>query len=1134
MPAKKATKKSAKKRARKSTPKALAFQNKLLLNQWMLTLFGIDSLDPQFTKTKRPFHKLCAPIQDPRHEGLDKDNIHHFYHQLVKSELFWNDFHQITAEEILSYEENIVAHTQAINEQRVQPITWKYYQWLNLLFVEIYLDWYFSKPEQLLWELNTYVAKYNAHFTQYPDVPAYTPDDLKRICVQNATGSGKTLLMHVNILQFRHYAEKNGKSDDITNTILITPNERLSGQHVEDFAQSNFPLVERLQPGKEGGLSKIDVVEITKLRDVDGPSTIAVRNLGRNNLVLIDEGHRGTSSGDEESKEYSRRQQLAESGFTLEYSATFKQAVSGTNFEDIYAKGILFDYSYRWFYEDGFGKDYKITNLPKPKEEVIERLRADGKTEKADALAQKQLAGESSLPYYLTAALLKFYQQYKLYEENKVAFAPFNIEKPLWVFVGSSVVKESKDKKKGTTRTVFDKTIQSVSDVAHIVTFFAEFLKNPTAAKSQIEAILRTNGSDTALIDNNGNDLFAGAFNALAAETIDPARVYQGILEKVFQNSSGGRLHLERLKGERGEVLLRCGHATEGFGLINVGDAKGLCDHLADTLGDELITISDVDFHDGLFDTLKESSSPINLLLGSRKFIEGWDCWRVSALGLMHVGKSEGSQIIQLFGRGVRLKGHNRSLKRSSHMLGVVRPQYIEELETLNVFGVESTYMETFQKSLEDEGLPGNEQKATIIVPLNVTHTFDKELKVIRTKKTKDGRDFDFKKDAPIPTVGELPEYLFSHKVESNWYPRIGAMQSKELKETTQGSFNEGKLEAYHLMLLDWDALYFETERFKRQRSWYNVNVTKAGLRKLLENKDWYTLLIPGTRLKPQSMDDLRILQQVAVELIKRYLDRYYNYQKRAHTEPRLELRKLDPTDANFPLDKDGNIINEYHISVDDHADNTQLIQGIRALAQDIEDQKADLLNAHDLHACLFGTHLFTPLFHNKNGKIKIAPVSLNESEYQFVEDLLKWSDSNQKKLEDENTEIFLLRNMSRGKGVGFFEASNFHPDFILWILKDGKQYVTFAEPHGLMHGSGPGDEKVLFSKTIKEIEKRLGDTEIILNSFILSWTPHAELKFGKTVSELEDMHILDMASDRGGYIQKLFDRSLQQTPEPV
>lgn len=36
--------------------------------------------------------------------------------------------------------------------------------------------------------------------------------------------------------------------------------------------------------------------------------------------------------------------------------------------ETAYTKNILFDYSYRYFYEDGYGKDYRIFNLPKSHE----------------------------------------------------------------------------------------------------------------------------------------------------------------------------------------------------------------------------------------------------------------------------------------------------------------------------------------------------------------------------------------------------------------------------------------------------------------------------------------------------------------------------------------------------------------------------------------------------------------------------------------------------------------------------------------------------------------------------------------------------------------------------------------------
>lgn len=147
----------------------------------------------------------------------------------------------------------------------------------------------------------------------------------------------------------------------------------------------------------------------------------------------------------------------------------------------------------------------------------------------------------------------------------------------------------------------------------------------------------------------------------------------------------------------------------------------------------------------------------------------------------------------------------------------------------------------------------------------------------------------------------------------------------------------------------------------------------------------------------------------------------------------------------------------------------------------------------------------------------------LNESEYQFVVDLKTWSEEQNTILEKDDIELFLLRNMSRGKGVGFFEAGRFHPDFILWMLTADKQYVTFLEPHGLLHGSGLGDEKIKLYKRIKEIEQRLNDPDVVLNSFILSWTKYPQLKWDKTREELENMHVLFMQDDRDGYIDKLF-----------
>lgn len=200
-----------------------------------------------------------------------------------------------------------------------------------------------------------------------------------------------------------------------------------------------------------------------------------------------------------------------------------------------------------------------------------------------------------------------------------------------------------------------------------------------------------------------------------------------------------------------------------------------------------------------------------------------------------------------------------------------------------------------------------------------------------------------------------------------------------------------------------------------------------------------------------------------------------------------------------------------------------QLILGIEKMKQELEQNKDDLIKIADLHACRLGVHLFQPLFHiRKDSKISITPVALNESEFQFVTDLKDWVIQNQSNIKENDIELFLLRNLSRGKGVGFFEAGGFHPDFILWMIIKDKQYITFLEPHGLRH-EGAGSDKVLFHERIKDIEKRLGDPDIVLNSFILSWTEYAKLSWGSSQGELEDQHILFMRNDREQYLDKLF-----------
>jgi len=203
----------------------------LVLNKYILNLFGATDLEA-FSKD----------LKDSTLEGYDENNISYLHHALV-SRLFHNEV--ITRDMLLAYDINIFAHTQKISEKRHEPITWKYFQYLALLFTEIYLDKYFTNKDQLLNELNSFLQLANGrHQNDFSAVTLFELDvnvnDINKLAYWNATGSGKTLIMHINILQYQHYLKAFGKLRDLNRIIVLTPNEGLSKQHLKEFVESGL------------------------------------------------------------------------------------------------------------------------------------------------------------------------------------------------------------------------------------------------------------------------------------------------------------------------------------------------------------------------------------------------------------------------------------------------------------------------------------------------------------------------------------------------------------------------------------------------------------------------------------------------------------------------------------------------------------------------------------------------------------------------------------------------------------------------------------------------------------------------------------------------------------------------------
>ena len=1093
---------------RAQAPPPVPFEQSLVMNQWLFGLFGLPSTDGFFTTDNKRLPLLEAfkqrfQLNEHSEEGLDENNIHRFHHAMVNQ--ITGELPGISKDDLLAFDQHIVRHTLALNEQREirreRPIVWKYYQYLSLLFVEIYLDHYFRDPQALAQAINAQILKFN---DGKPDGQHLPPLDdgrdaalgLNKLALWCATGSGKTLLMHMNLRQYQQYLVAHGKAGTLNRILLLTPNEGLSHQHLEEFAAAGIEaeMFDKNARGLFAGKA-VEIIDIHKLADDMGDKTVATDSFESGNLVLVDEGHRGTSGGSE-GIWLQRRDQLCEKGFSFEYSATFKQAVKGdAKLTRRYARSILFDYSYKYFHGDGYGKEFQILNLDKE----VARLQRHR---------------------YLIACLLAAYQQRRLFDDKQAKMQAFNIERPLWIFVGGRVTKG------------FNK--DEASDVVKILKFLAEFVKDRPGSQQAVDTLWRE-----GLVGDGGTNVFANRFGYLAELNLSPADLFNDICARLFNAPGGGALHVEYLKGADGELALKLGN-NEPFGVINVGDAKklhGICEDEPTLVAEER------DFSDSLFRRINNCDSAISLLIGSRKFTEGWNSWRVSTLGLMKIGQSEGAQIIQLFGRGVRLKGHGYSLKRSKALRlpsGVEKPRHIELLETLNVFGIHADYMAQFKQFLEDEGLPPDQDAVEIVLPV-LRNLGMHKLKVIRLKPEINGVRTEFgtafRKLAPVPVLappqGEADLWLLRNKVQLNWYPKIQAMKAHGLAGGDGvAELEHGKLTARHGALLDIDRAWFELLRYKNDRGWHSYNIPRSAIGRLLAETDWYDLLIPGSMLALDSFTKVAAWQDIAETLLKKYAERYYSFRKKAWEEPHLEYAELTADDPNFPdagsgVGEDQGI---YRVSVE--KSEQTLITQLRQLGDELRkrvgvvDQKLRGGQAA-IEVLSFKGHLYEPLIKVSGASITVKPVALNDGEMRFVQRLKDYCKSHPQQFEDKP--LFLLRNMSRGRGVGFFEAGNFYPDFILWRIDGDRQRITFVDPKGIRHLSWHSEPKLDFYESIREVEARINDVNVSLRSFIVSVTPSAEmaLHWGVTREQMEARNILFDEDER--YVELLV---AQTSPE--
>ncbi len=179
------------------------------------------------------------------------------------------------------------------------------------------------------------------------------------------------------------------------------------------------------------------------------------------------------------------------------------------------------------------------------------------------------------------------------------------------------------------------------------------------------------------------------------------------IYKYVYNSSGGGNIEYIVNPDNKQELALKLDNSDSPFALVRIGDiTKWIKEFLVGYKENETFRET------GFFETLNDKDSPINILMGSRAFYEGWDSNRPNVITFINIGTGTDAKkfVLQAIGRGIRIEPLQNKRKRLE-FLGVneeIAKNLYEKfkneakaLETLIVFATNKNAVQTILTELE-------------------------------------------------------------------------------------------------------------------------------------------------------------------------------------------------------------------------------------------------------------------------------------------------------------------------------------------------------------------------------------------------------------------------------------------------
>ena len=725
----------------------------------------------------------------------------------------------------------------------------RYAQYLALLLFTHWMQMRETESEAFLARLNDRLEK---HSPKGEALSAFTESDLQFAAFWMATASGKTHVLHACLALL---TEDHVRPWD--RIFIITPSDALTRQHVEklrelkcwhvfaypmdgdDFALRSLP---------REAVIVLDINKITEKKTDEGIRVPTSAFKDDRNLVFVDEGHKGRKS--EQSLWKQLQQDLAgigsedrkHRGLLIEFSATFGQVAETEHAFDRYAKSVILDYAYDRFHGDLYGKDFWHVKMEGCGDAVF--------------LVQEQT---------LTSALVAFWCQLTCYrswkESPEATEKDVAVSLPLWVLLGLSVIG-------GAGKMDQEQT----SDVIAVLKFVKRILAQPGELVLLLQSVQEPNVSGADILPLEAR---------IALKGLSTEELCNRILSDVFGLQPGDKPVFRLLKSAEGEMglgLLR-GDAVHYYGVVNVGDAGGLKKAMQETS----LKVEDDAFTQSLFGKLGDPVSPIHVLIGSRRFAEGWDNYRASSLTLLRLGQGEGSLIIQMFGRVVRFAGQNGDGKRLADPAPTLKP-----LQTAYIYGLRSSYLEAFLNSLYTNGVPQGIQKWCEV---KVDLPEDVILHSVGTiTPEKDGFHVSLSGNTWVSRINKVKLSLTA-AVYTSAITRNGVTSEKGVMgQDMTGAFKD-KIE-----FLDYDGIYLQMVEIKRQKGWWNFSFDPGAVKTALESSSYELWGLPAS-LRIQGETDLMRLNRTAAAIVRKLFESAYRREENRCTRYTL----VEAKDSGIP-----------------------------------------------------------------------------------------------------------------------------------------------------------------------------------------------------------------------------------------